>query len=255
MRRLSAYRLPLAFGAAGLLLCLLPLHLTMTGLCLLLLAAGGAAVIWTGERNRLPRLRQALIWAMTLCVALLTVATAQIALRVDTAEQPRENGWAVVLGAHVEASGAPSLILQERLNAALAFHEAHPEIPLILSGGKGGDEPIEEAEAMYAYLRQRGADMNGIYRETEAHTTLENLRFSRRLAEELGRDGEAVTILTSEYHMCRAVYLAKRLGMAPCTVSSTTRDAFFRMNYELREVFSMVKAWAQTRTVDAPRPM
>ena len=183
---------------------------------------------------------------MALCVALLTVATAQIALYGHTESSPRENGWAVVLGAHVESNGVPSLILQERLNAAASFHEAHPEIPLILSGGRGDDEPVEETEAMYAWLERHGADMHGIYRETQAHTTLENLRFSREIAEKLGRDGDAVTILTSEYHVCRAVFLAKRLGMTPCTVSSVTRDAFFRMNYELREVFSMVKAWAQT---------
>ncbi len=255
MKKLSGYRLPLAFGAAGLVLLLLPLHMTMTGLCLLLLAAGGAAAIRMRERERFPRLRQALIWAMTLCVTLLTVATSQIALCGHAETAPRENGWAVVLGAHVESNGEPSLILKERLNAAKAFHEAHPGIPLILSGGKGGDEPVEEAEAMYAYLQRRGADMKGIYRETEAHTTLENLRFSLRIAEKLGRDGTAVTILTSEYHTCRAVYLAKRLGMEPCALSAATRDAFFRMNYELREVFSMVKAWAQTRAVDEPPGM
>lgn len=255
MKKLSAYRLPIAFGAAGLLLCVLPLHMTMTGLCLLLLAAGGAAVVWMGTHERLPRLRQALIWAMALCVVLLTVATSQIALRGHTEQEPPENGWAVVLGAHVEPSGAPSQILRERLDAALRFHEAHPEIPLILSGGKGGDEPLGESEAMYAYLQRRGADMRGVYREDEAHTTLENLRFSRGIAEELGRDGEAVTIVTSEFHIFRAVYLAKRLGMEPTTVGAKTRDAFFRINYELREVFSMVKAWAQTRAVDGAERM
>ena len=115
-----------------------------------------------------------------------------------------------------------------------------------LSGGKGDDEPIEEAEAMYTYLQQRGADMRGIYRETEAHTTLENLQNSRALAERLGFGSDEVTVLTNEFHLFRALYLAERLGMEAGAVGAVTRDPFFRINYELREVFSMVKAAAQT---------
>lgn len=245
-RSLRTYRLPLLFGAAGSALCLLPLNMTMTGLCLLLLAAGGAAAIWMRERGIFPHLRQGLIWAMALCVALLTVAVSQIALFGHAAPAPREGGWAVVLGAHVEPSGAPSQILRERLDAALAFHNEHPQIPMILSGGKGNDEPIEEAEAMYTYLQQRGADMRGIYRETEAHTTLENLQDSRALAERLGFGSDEVTVLTNEFHLFRALYLAERLGMKAGAVGAVTRDPFFRINYELREVFSMVKAAAQT---------
>lgn len=245
-RSLGTYRLPLLFFAAGAMLCLLPLNMTMTGLCLLLLAAGGAAAIWMRERSVFPRLRQGLIWAMVLCVTLLTVAVSQIALFGHAAPAPRENGWAVVLGAHVEPNGEPSQILRERLDAALAFHKENPQIPMILSGGNGGDEPIEEAEAMYTYLQRRGADMRGIYRETEAHTTLENLRNSRALADQLGFGGDEVTVLTSEFHLFRAVYLAERLGMKAGAVGARTRDPFFRINYELREVFSMVKAAAQT---------
>lgn len=240
------YRLPILFGVVGLALCLLPLHMAMTGLCLLLLAAGGAVCIWLKERNRLPQLRTALGWAMTLCVFLLTAATSWIALSGQALTKPRTDGYAVVMGAHVMDDGSPSQILRERLDAALAFHREHPGIPMILSGGNGGDEPVTEAEAMYAYLASHGADMRGIYMEKEAHTTRENLLFSRRMAEQMGCDGEAVTILTSEFHICRAVFLARRLGMEPGAVGAATRDPFFRMNYELREVFSMVKAWAQT---------
>ncbi len=240
------YLLPILFGAAGAVLFLPYPWLPMTGLCLMLLAAGGAAVIRLRELGCFPLLRQLLLWTMVLCVTGLTVAVSQIALFGNAAPAPREDGWAVVLGAHVHPDGTPSTILRERLDAAMAFHEENPQIPMILSGAKGQDEPMAEAEAMYAYLRKKGADMRGIYREEKASTTLENLQNSRALAEKLGCEGERVTVVTSEFHLFRAVYLAQRLGMEPGAVAATTRAPFFRINYELREVFSMAKAALQT---------
>ena len=70
----------------------------------------------------------------------------------------------------------------------------------------------------------------------------ENLLFSAKLAEEAGFDTSRVLIVTSDFHMCRAKYIAKTLGMEPYGLTSSTWPWILKLNYTLREVFAFCKA-------------
>ena len=48
--------------------------------------------------------------------------------------------------------------------------------------------------------------------------------------------------MTSDFHMCRAKYIAKTLGMKPYGLSSGTWPWILKLNYTLREVFAFCKA-------------
>ena len=96
---------------------------------------------------------------------------------------------------------------------------------------------------MTDYLRQHGADMNRVVQEDQASNTRENLLFSSAIAESMGLDASRPTIITSEYHLCRAKYIAGTLGLDPSGLASPTTPVLLRLNYQLREVFAFVKAW------------
>ena len=83
----------------------------------------------------------------------------------------------VVLGCKVYGTKA-SLMLEERLLAALTFMEKHPEVSCVVSGGKGDDEDISEAECMYQYLVDAGISEERIYLEANSQNTGENIIFS-----------------------------------------------------------------------------
>jgi uncharacterized SAM-binding protein YcdF (DUF218 family) len=83
---------------------------------------------------------------------------------------------------------------------------------VIVSGGKGSDERLSEAEAMARYLIERGIAEDHVIREDQSRTTEENLTFSRAIMERSGPNYRCI-IVTSNYHVFRAAILARRLGI------------------------------------------
>ena len=92
------------------------------------------------------------------------------------------------------------------------------------------------------YLIEQGVDESRVIQEEQAHDTRENLEYSRVLAEQHGMDTASVLIITSDFHLCRAKYLARKLGMEPYGLASQTWPEILRVNYLLREVFAFIKA-------------
>ena len=155
----------------------------------------------------------------------------------------RQSEYAVVLGAQIRGDD-PSPTLARRLEVGLQYLQENAGGILIVSGGQGPDEDRTEASVMYDYLEARGADMTRVYREEDSHNTRQNLENSAALAASLGIDPSSPTIISSEYHLCRAKYIASTLGLAPSALGSETTPWLLKANYLLREVFAFVKAWA-----------
>ena len=155
-----------------------------------------------------------------------------------------EADYAVVLGAKVNGT-TPSRALRARLDAALRFMELSGSAPVIVSGGQGPDEGMSEAQAMYDYLAAHGADMTRVYMEDQSHTTRENLLNARVIAEALGVGEGSVCIISSEFHLCRAQFIARSLGMDACALGSRTTPYPYKLFYSFREVPAFVKALVQ----------
>lgn len=224
----------------------LPLHIGMTGVCLLLLAAVLLALRILKKRDA-PRIWSRGLTGLTaVSMAVIFGAMGYIAVQgqdsVMTQEQTPE--LIVVLGAQVQGDG-PSLTLKKRLDKALLFMQENPDKTVIVSGGQGPDEAHTEASVMAAYLIAHGADALRVIEEDRASNTRENLLFSAQLAEARGLDTSRVLIITSDFHMCRAKYIARTLGMEPYGLSSNTWPWILKVNYTLREVFAFCKAFWQ----------
>ena len=101
-----------------------------------------------------------------LCLAAVAAALAVIEAAViargrsDLSALPAKA--VIVLGAGVNGT-QPSLSLRTRLDAALAYLERWPEVPVVLTGGQGYGERISEAQCMYDYLTARGVDPRGSF--------------------------------------------------------------------------------------------
>lgn len=146
----------------------------------------------------------------------------------------------IVLGAGVNGE-TPSLALSTRIDAAQTYIEAHPDIPVILSGGQGPGERITEAECMRRALVRRGVDEGRLYLEERSTSTSENLRYSREMLERLGVDLTGrVAIVTSDYHLCRARLMWKGESTAvPAHMPDVIYFKCLTANYYIREAFGL----------------
>jgi uncharacterized SAM-binding protein YcdF (DUF218 family) len=129
---------------------------------------------------------------------------------------PRHADFVVVLGSGLLDGGRVPPLLASRLDRGLAVYRglvARGSDPvLIVSGGKGSDERVSEADAMAGYLAARGFPADRIQREDRSASTEENLANSRAIMDRL-RPGATCVIVTSNYHVFRTAMIARRLGV------------------------------------------
>lgn len=152
----------------------------------------------------------------------------------------------IVLGCQVKGE-TPSLMLSERLCAAYEYLSENPNSSCIVSGGKGKDEKISEAECMYNYLTEHGIDENRIYIEDASTSTYENLKFSSKIISENGLNPK-VGIVTNEFHEYRALKLAEKQSITCFAVPAKT---FFilKPTYSVREVFALAYEFLFRRSI------
>ena len=231
------------FAFLGVFCIALPFHIAMTGICFLGLSSVCLLLRFLRGKKRERTWRVILLGLTAFCM--LTVFGAMIYIdrdgRSDTFESETAPEFVVVLGAQVQGDG-PSLTLKKRLDLAYTYLTEHPNAEAVVSGGQGPDEQYTEASVMAKYLIDRGIDESRILREEKASDTRENLAFSRALVEPLGIYTSRVLIITSDFHLCRAKFLARKQGMEAFGLASQTWPEILRVNYLLREVFAFVKA-------------
>lgn len=119
----------------------------------------------------------------------------------------------IVLGAKVNGD-RPSRMLADRLNAAAAYLDKHPQAACVVSGGQGSDEAYSEASVMQKYLVEKGIDPARIYLEDRSTNTHENLENSLQLIRQEGLC-DTVVIATQVFHQYRAATLGSAGRMLP----------------------------------------
>lgn len=146
----------------------------------------------------------------------------------------------VVLGCKVYGTKA-SLILEERLQAAIKFLQKYPEVPCVVSGGKGDDEDISEAECMYQYLVDAGISEERIFLEANSTNTGENIIFSMEV---IKREHlcPRLALVSNEFHIYRATKIARRLGYTAQGIPARTAWWLFP-TYFVRELLCIANEW------------
>ena len=119
--------------------------------------------------------------------------------------QPEGDVLVVLAG----SSGADNVIgygTYLRVQYALAAYQSHPFRKVVVSGG---GTPIPQAHLMRQFLVCQGVPLSAIEVEDSSTTTRENAIYVKKL---LGSPGKT-TLLTSDYHMFRAVKTFQKAGL------------------------------------------
>lgn len=220
---------------------------------------------WYYTRNvdRIPRWIP--VFVVTTCIAGLVIFGAVCILVFSgvAGKDPEGMDYVIVLGARVKEH-AVSNSLKKRLDKAIEYSEKNPDTILVLSGGRGKDEPVSEARAMYQYLVYNGVDPDRLLLEEQSTSTVENIAFSKIVIERhrasqklpqgrpprvIGPAGAhqvedkplEIGVLTSNFHVFRAVMIARRWGFENVSGIAAGSDRVLFIHMCVRECASILK--------------
>ncbi len=236
------------FSAGFLCLCSLFIYNCLAGCRFLSYVVMGAAVvaaiyqllfILQKHKRTLGRI---FLWVLTGLIGIGLAISTWAGILIGSAASGDPNtpcDYVIVLGAGVNGT-TPSLSLQERINAAADYLQAHPKTQCIVSGGQGPNEDISEARCMFDALTAKGIAPDRIWMEDQSTSTKENLAFSLKLIEEkTGTRPETVGILSSEYHLYRAGRFAAEQGLNAVGIPAKTSWLTLFVSYFVREIFAV----------------
>lgn len=151
--------------------------------------------------------------------------------------------YIIVLGSGLVKGNKIPPLLANRVDKGIdAFRENENSI-LIFSGGRGEDETVAEGEAMKDYALQKGVPESAVLVENKSVNTRENLLFSLQLIENLGCGiKENLLVVTTRYHVLRALLLAKNLGIS-CDGRGSKTKLYFSINAFIREWIAYLVLW------------
>ncbi len=152
---------------------------------------------------------------------------AYLLVRENNVPAPQEAQAIVVLGAQVNPDGQPSKQLELRLLEALNAYQAKP-MPIVVCGAQGPDEPATEASVMKAWLIQKGVDPQQILMDEASMNTRQNIENAKVL---LGDSVQDVLMITSDYHLPRAMDLAKDAGLRASGIGSPILPEYWLKNH------------------------
>jgi len=187
------------------------------------------------------RITKAIIVSLVLLIVPLWILNTYIVFKAkpnihSTLQSVPDVQHVLVLGASVYRSQKLSPPLEQRMLTAIHFHLARSGTLLVLSGHsiKGGyNEPL----AMSVYATQKMVlpkDLILDYKGVSTYTSLFNFQNNY--------PGHPVLIVTQAYHLPRAIYIAKKLGLdAHGLIAPDANPKLGRSHPSLREVTSRFK--------------
>lgn len=237
----------------------------------LLFAAGLGATAWSvWHYQRYPRklpLRLP-VSLVTLCGAGLVIMLILQILIINKVPQVAESDleYVIVLGAPVRGE-KPGRTLRLRLEKAAEYALQNPETIMVLSGGRASGDSGAEAEVMRQYLLEKGVPNEQMVMELRSKSTVENIAYSRilidamrrRKQEENHQDERAlpaylpsvmghkpgnphqVGILTSNFHLYRAMQIARKQGMEDISGIASASDRILFVHFCFRDGLAILK--------------
>ncbi len=201
----------------------------------------GAAFAVTGSLfDRMVKIKWLTVGFAAACLLLASLLTF-IAVYGQSDNADHTEDAVIVLGAGIHGDKV-SVQLAHRLDAAVGYCRKNPQAVVVVSGGQGPDEDITEALAMERYLIERGVPAGRILKEELSTSTHTNLYNSKAILDRFFEDDYKVTVITSSYHIYRAVSVARALGLDCTHVHSDIMWYSLPISF-LRECAAVIRLW------------
>lgn len=124
--------------------------------------------------------------------------------------------YIIIHGAGLMGGDRVTPLLARRIDKAIALWEkGGRKARFIASGGKGADEDISEAAAMFKYMTEKDIPGSSILLEDRSTTTYENIYNSKELMDSdwTGEKKYKCIFVTNNYHVFRTGTYARKVGL------------------------------------------
>ncbi len=185
-----------------------------------------------------------------LCLALLGVlavagvnvwvwgTTASRLLTEQQAAALQDMDCILVLGCGVREDGTPSPMLADRLKRGIALYDSGAAPKLLMSGDHGRKE-YDEVNTMKRVAMEAGVPSEDVFMDHAGFSTYESLYRARDVFA-----AKKVIIVSQGYHLYRALYIARQLGVEAYGVAADYRAYAGQTVREVREVLARCKDFA-----------
>lgn len=150
----------------------------------------------------------------------------------------------LILGARVYPNGNVSLMLRDRLNTGYELYK-EGKAPKIIVSGDHGRKDYDEVNTMKDFLKEKEVPGEDIFMDHAGFSTYESLYRARDIFRV-----KKLTIVTQEYHLLRALFIARELGLEAYGVASDQHVYHgFMLRSELREIAARVKDFLTAKII------
>ena len=140
----------------------------------------------------------------------------------------------IILGAGIWGD-KPSPMLEDRLLEGINLYQNNISGKIIVSGDHGRKE-YDEVNIMKDYLTEKGIPSENIFMDHAGFSTYESIYRAKEIFQ-----AKKIIIVTQKYHLYRALYIAKKLGIEAYGAGSDPRKYVGATNREIREILARDK--------------
>ena len=141
----------------------------------------------------------------------------------------------LVLGCFVKDDGRPSDMLHDRLTRGVELYDLGAAPKLLMSGDHGREE-YDEVAAMKQFAIDAGIPSEDVFMDHAGFSTYESIYRAKEIFQ-----ADKILIVTQEYHLYRALYIADQLGVEAYGVSSDYHTYVGQFMRDFREMLARVK--------------
>lgn len=160
-------------------------------------------------------------------------------ISADEAEELGDVDCIIVLGASVRNGDTPSPMLEDRLNRGIELYFAGCSPKLLMSGDHGGMY-YDEVNVMKNFAMSKGVPSSDIFMDHAGFSTYESMYRAKKIF-----GAKRVIIVTQEYHLVRALYIADKLGLDAYGVPTEDMGYSGQSARNIREVLAVTKDFFQ----------
>lgn len=152
----------------------------------------------------------------------------------------------IILGCGVKFNGQPSMMLADRLERGIDLYKQGVAPKIIMSGDHGQIE-YDEVNTMKQFAIDKNIPSEDIFMDHAGFSTYESMYRAKEIFK-----AQSVVIVSQEYHLYRAIYIAEKLGIEAYGVNADYRLYGGEKYREAREILARFKDFF--KTVFKPEP-